>query len=53
MIFDSTEDESYRKFMVFNQMLKGFGLDLLDNEILNRLQELTNIYQSSRKNAGY
>ena len=40
MIFDSTVEESCRKFMVFDQMLQGFGLDLLDQEMLDRLQEL-------------
>ena len=27
MIFDSTEEESYRKLMVFGQMMEGLGLD--------------------------
>lgn len=49
MIFDSSEEESYRKFMVFRQMLQGFGLDIVDDEILERLEELTSIYQKSRR----
>ena len=49
MIFDSTEEESYCKFMVFRQMLQGFGLDIVDDEILERLQELTSIYQKSKQ----
>ena len=48
MIFDSSEEESRRKFMVFSQMLKGLGLDVVDDEILERLQELTAIYQKSK-----
>lgn len=48
MVFDSTEEESYRKFMVFNQMLQAFGLDIIDNEIVERLQELTSIYQKRK-----
>ncbi len=48
MIFDSTEEESYRKFMVFGQMLRGFGLDILDGEMLERLRELASIYQKSK-----
>lgn len=48
MIFDSTEEESYRKFMVFRQMLQGFGLDIVDEEMLDRLQELAAIYQRSK-----
>ncbi len=49
MVFDSSEEESYCKFMVFSQMLQGFGLDVVDREILERLQELTSIYQKSKK----
>lgn len=49
MIFDSTEDESYRKFMVFRQMLQGFGLDIVDSEILERLQELASVYQKNKQ----
>ena len=48
MIFDSSEEESHRKFMVFSKMLKGLGLDVVDDEILERLQELTAIYQKSK-----
>jgi hypothetical protein len=49
MIFDSTEEESYRKFMVFRQMLQGFGLDIVDSEMLERLQELASIYQMNKQ----
>ena len=48
MIFDSTEEESWRKFMVFRRMLQGFGLDIVDDEILERIQELTSIYQKKK-----
>ncbi|MDO5547912.1 MAG: TetR/AcrR family transcriptional regulator [Eubacteriales bacterium] len=48
MIFDSSTEESYRKFMVFRQMLQGFGLDIVDDEMLNRLQELASIYQKNK-----
>lgn len=48
MIFDSSEEESCRKFMVFSQMMQGFGLDIVDDEILERLQELTAIYQKRK-----
>ncbi len=44
MIFNSSEEDSLRKFMVFGQMMRGFGLDILDDEILARLQELTALY---------
>lgn len=48
MIFDSTAEESYRKFMVFRQMMEGFGLDVVDEEMLGRLQELAAIYQKHK-----
>ena len=51
MIFNSSEEESYRKFMIFRQMLIGFGLDIVDDEILERLKELAAIYQKKQKSA--
>ena len=48
MIFDSSVEESCRKFMVFGQMMRGFGLDIVDDEMLKRLRELTAIYQEAR-----
>lgn len=48
MIFDNTPEESYRKFMVFRQMMQGFGLDIVDRELLDRLQELASIYQKNK-----
>ncbi len=48
MIFDNSEEESYRKFMVFRQMMQGFGLDIVDDEMLERLRELAGIYQKNR-----
>ncbi len=34
--------------MVFTQMMQGFGLDIVDNEMLERLQELTSIYRKNK-----
>lgn len=48
MIFDSTAEESYRKFLVLQQMMRGFGLDIVDQEMIDRLQELTRIYQDKK-----
>lgn len=48
MIFDNTEEECYGKFMVFSQMMQGFGLDIIDDEMLKRLQELASIYQKNK-----
>ena len=52
MIFDSSVEESCRKFMVLGQMLQGFGLDIVDGEMLEKLRELTAIYQNSRGDSG-
>lgn len=49
MIFDSSEEESCCKFMVFKQMMQGFGLDIVDNEMLERLQELAAIYRKNKQ----
>ena len=35
--------------MVFSQMLQGFGLDVVDEEMLERLQELASIYQKNKQ----
>lgn len=48
MIFDSSVEETYHKFLVFDQMLKGMGLDVVDGEMIARMQELTAIYQKSK-----
>lgn len=48
MIFDDSEEESYCKMMIFRQMLQGFGLDIVDREMSERLQELTSIYQKNK-----
>ena len=48
MIFDNTVEETHNKFMVFQQMMRGFGLDIVDEEMMNRIQDLTSIYQSKR-----
>ena len=48
MIFDNSPEESRRKFLVFRQMMSGFGLDIVDDELLDRLQELTSAYQKNK-----
>lgn len=48
MIFDNTPEESYAKFMIFRQMMQGFGLDIVDDEMLERLRELSAIYQKNK-----
>ena len=48
MIFDDSEEETYRKFLVFDQMLKGMGLEIIDQEMIARMRELTVIYQKRK-----
>lgn len=45
MILGDSADRIYRKFMVFRQMMAGFGLDIVDDEMAQRIRELTDIYQ--------
>ena len=48
MIFGNTEEQTYSKFMVFSEMMRGFGLDIMDEEMIERIQELTTIYQKNK-----
>lgn len=48
MAFNSTAEESGRKFMVFRQMLESFGLDIVDDEMQARIVELAAIYQTKQ-----
>ena len=48
MIFDDSEEETYRKFLVFDQMLKGMGLEIIDQEMIARMREMTVIYQKRK-----
>ena len=47
MIFHCSAEESYRKFIVFGQMLKGLGVDIIDREMSERVRELSSIYQQN------
>lgn len=48
MIFNNTVEQTYRKFIVFGQMLKSFGLDIVDTDMSERVKELTSIYQNRK-----
>lgn len=48
MIFNNSVEEACRKFMVFRQMMRGFGLDIVDDEMLDRLKELASIYYENK-----
>lgn len=47
MILGDSADRIYRKFMVFRQMMAGFGLDIVDDEMAQRIRELADIYQKN------
>lgn len=51
MVFGSSEENSCRKLMVFSQMMKGMGLDIMDDEMLDRLGELIRVYQRNNRNS--
>ncbi len=48
MIFNSNAEGTYRKFMVFGQMLKGLGVDIVDSEMAERVRALSSIYQKNK-----
>lgn len=48
MAFDDLPERVYRKVRVFQQMMRGFGLDIIDEEIMDRMFELAVIYQKNR-----
>ena len=48
MVFESTKEEIYGKFMLFRQMMQGFGLDIIDDSILDRMMELVSIYEERK-----
>lgn len=48
MVFQDSAERSNRKFIVFCQMMKSFGLDIVDEDMLNRLKQLALIYQKNK-----
>ncbi len=48
MIFDDSREAACGKCMIFDQMMKGFGLDIMDEEMLERIGELASIYQENK-----
>lgn len=45
MIFDDTPEKVYRKCVMYDRMLRGFGLDILDEGVFERLRSLAELYQ--------
>ncbi len=48
MIFGDTPEKIYRKCLMYNKMLKAFGLDILDESIFERLRSLTEVYMKNK-----
>ncbi|MFQ7552482.1 MAG: hypothetical protein ACLRMZ_21980 [Blautia marasmi] len=48
MTMDSTPEETLRKCLCFKEVLEALGLDIMDEKTINRLQELTEIYNEHK-----
>ena len=48
MIFDNTPSEMVSKFCFFQEMMRALGLDIIDDSMLKRFQELSGIYQENK-----
>ena len=48
MTMDSTPEETLRKCLCFKEILDALGLDIVDEKTINRLQELTEIYNENK-----
>lgn len=48
MVFDSTPEETVRKFQFFQYMMRALGVDAVDDELAERLRKLTVIYQKNK-----
>lgn len=48
MIFDDDPEGIYRKCKMYDQMLRAFGLDILDESVVERLRGLTEVYRKNK-----
>lgn len=48
MVFDDDPEKIYRKCIMFDKMLRGFGLDIIDESIYERLHSLTEMYCNNK-----
>lgn len=48
LVFHSSEEELLRKLTIFEVMMNGFGLDIIDEELIASMRELTAIHQSRK-----
>lgn len=45
IMFGSTVEQSHRKYILFRQMMQGFGLDIVDDAMLSRLLDLAALFE--------
>lgn len=48
MIFGNSPEEAERKFLFFQHMMKSLGLDVIDDQLGERLKGLTELYQRNK-----
>lgn len=48
MIFDDPPDKICRKCILYDRMLRAFGLDIIDDDIIERLRSLTELYNKNK-----
>lgn len=48
MIFDDPPDKICRKCILYDRMLRAFGLDIIDDDIIGRLRSLTEMYNKNK-----
>lgn len=48
MIFNDTPEDIYRKCRMYDKMLRAFGLDIIDESIIERFRALTGLYQQNK-----
>ena len=44
MVFDDDPEKIYRKCVIYDKMLRGFGLDIIDESMFERFRSLTEMY---------
>ena len=44
MVFDDDPEKIYRKCVMYDKMLRGFGLDIIDESMFERFRSLTEMY---------
>lgn len=48
MIFDDTPEKIRKKCLLYDKMLRGLGLDIMDDSMVQRLCDLTRLYRQNK-----